>query len=93
MLNFIRKNKSHISQSQNLMKCVNKTNDMVDLEYKWPTHTKTKAMPVKFVYNDYHLKNTAAGYSRNYENNHNGKLKHFLPKVINKKCFNDSVLV
>lgn len=68
MLHFIKKNKNQIAQSQELIKCVNKTNEKVDLEYKWPTHTRTKAFPIKFVHNDYHIKNTAAGYMRCYEN-------------------------
>ena len=68
MLQFIKKNKNQITQSQDLIKCVNKTNEKVDLEYKWPTHTKTKAFPVKFVHNDEHIKCTNAGYSRCYDN-------------------------
>lgn len=31
----------------------------------FPQIKRAKAMPVKYVYNDYHTKNTASGYSRN----------------------------
>lgn len=67
VVQFITKNKTEIAKSQNQIKNINRCNQLVDQEHHYPVHLKTRALPNKQVYNDYHMKNTAAGFNRNYD--------------------------
>lgn len=68
-LSFIRKYRKDIQKDNGLVKGLQDLKGITHFNNKFPVSQKFKVLHGKFVYNDYHLKITGPGYSRNYENN------------------------
>lgn len=69
LLNFMERHRKDIARDESLLKGLQDLKGSTQFNNRWPASQKFKVVPDKFVYNDYHLKITGPGYSRNYESN------------------------
>lgn len=65
VLSTLEKDREYFENNEELMNQIADLRQSSELTVKFPTYCRHKALPIKYVYNDYHTKNTAPGYDRN----------------------------
>jgi hypothetical protein len=65
MINFMKVNRSKLENNLPLMRQINTVKKSTDFKFDFPLCKYLKPQPNKYIYNDYHTKNTAPGYDRN----------------------------